>query len=58
MDQVIETTVNHWLKEVGGICGETDNDGATEIWIRVNQLLSLLKEHQQKKPYKKENSPS
>ena len=43
MDQIIETTVNHWLKEVGGICGETDNDGATEIWIRVNQLLSLLK---------------
>ena len=48
MDQIIETTVNRWSKEVGGICGETDNDGANERWIRVNHLPSVLKEHQQK----------
>ena len=30
MDQIIETTVNRWPKEVGGICGKTDNNGATE----------------------------
>ena len=30
MDQIIETIVNRWSKEVGGICGTTDNDGATE----------------------------
>ena len=48
LDQIIETTVNRWSKEVGGICGKTDNDGANERWIRVNHLPSVLKEHQQK----------
>ena len=48
MDQIIETTVKCWLKEVSGICGKTDSDGATERSIRVNHLLSFLKEHQQK----------
>ena len=53
IDQIIETTVNRWSKEVGGICGKTDNDGATERWIRVIHLLSVLKEHQQKTLQKK-----
>ena len=53
MDQIIEMTANLWLKEVGGICGKTDNDDATERWIRINHLLSVLKEHQQKKLTKK-----
>ena len=55
VDQIIETTANLWLKKVSGICGKTDNDDATERWIRVNHLLSILKEHQQKKLTKKEN---
>ena len=54
MDQVIEATVNRWSKEVGGICGKTDNDDTTERWIRVNHLLYVLKEHQQKNHAKKE----
>ena len=29
MDQIIEMTANLWSKEVGGICGKTDNDDAT-----------------------------
>ena len=53
MDQIIKTTVNSWSKEVCGICGRTDNDGTTERLIRVNHLLSVLKKHQKKKPYKK-----
>ena len=53
MDQIIEMTANLWSKEVGGICGKTDNDDATERWIRINHLLSVLKEHQQKKLTKK-----
>ena len=51
MDQIIETTVNRWSKEVGGICGTTDIDGATERLI--NHLLFISKEHQQKKLTKK-----
>ena len=53
MDQIIETTVNRWLKDVGGIDGKADNDGTTERWIRVSHLLSSLKEHQQKNLAKK-----
>ena len=53
MDLIIETTVNRWSKEVGEICGKTHNDGATERWFRVNHLLSILKEHQQKNLTKK-----
>ena len=58
MDQIIETTVNSWSKEVRGICGLTDNDGTTERLIRVNHLLSVLKKHQEKKTLQKENSLS
>ena len=46
MDQVIETTINRWSKEVGGISGITENDGASERWIRINHFMSALKEHQ------------
>ena len=53
MGQIIETTVNRWSKEVGRICGKTDNDCATERWIRINHVLSVLKEHQQKNLIKK-----
>ena len=53
MDQIMETTINRWSKEVGGISGKTENEGATERWIRINHFMSALKEHQRKKTRKK-----
>ena len=53
MDQIIETTVNRSCKEIGGIIGKTENQGATERWMRVSHILAALKEQQNKKVYKK-----
>ena len=53
MDQIIETTINRWSKEVGGLSGITENDGASERWIRINHFMSALKEHQHRKIRKK-----
>ena len=53
MDQIIETTINRWSKEVGSLSGKTENKGESERWIRVNHFMSALKEHQHKKIRKK-----
>ena len=45
MDQVIETTINRFSKEFGGLCGVTENVGANEKWIRLNPYLCALKQH-------------
>ena len=57
IDQVIETTVNRCLKEVGGICGKTDNNDTAERWIRVNHLLPVLEEHHQQQNFAKKKLP-
>lgn len=40
MEQIIETAINRWTKIVGG---ETENKGASEMWIRVNCFISALR---------------
>ena len=46
MDQIIETLINRWSKEVGGLSGKMENKGASERWICINHFMSVLKEHQ------------
>ena len=53
MDQIMETTINRSSKEVGGLSGNTENEGASERWIRINHFMSALKEHQHRKIRKK-----
>ena len=53
IDQIIEMTINRFSKSTGGIGGKTEDDGASEKWIRLNHYLSALKEHMNKKLRKK-----
>ena len=48
-DQLIETTINRFSKSVDGILGKTEDVGACEKWVRLNQYMCALKEHLDKK---------
>ena len=45
MDQIIEMTVNRFLKETGGLSGNTENVGASQRWMGVNHYLAALRQH-------------
>ena len=44
MDQIIETTINHFSKETG-LSRITENKGANERWVRINPFITALCEH-------------
>ena len=37
MDQIIETTINHFSKETGGLSGIMENKSASERWLRIKK---------------------
>ena len=45
MDQIIETTINRFSKETGGLSEITANKGASERWVRINPYIAALREH-------------
>ena len=45
MDQIIETTINRFSKETGGLSEITANKGASERWVRINPSIAALREH-------------
>ena len=45
MDQIIETTINLFSKETGGLSEITANKGASERWVRINPYIAALREH-------------
>ena len=45
MDQIIETTINRFSKETGGLSEITANQGASERWVRINPYIAALREH-------------
>ena len=44
-DQIIEITINRSSKSTGGLSGKTEKVGASEKWIRINQIMATLREH-------------
>ena len=44
-DQVIEMTINQSSKDIGRLSGKTENVGASERWMRINQIMAALREH-------------
>ena len=45
MDQIIETIINRFSKETGGLSGITENKGASERWVRINPFIAALRDH-------------
>ena len=45
MDQIIETTINRFSKESGGLSEITANKGASERWVRINPYIDALRAH-------------
>ena len=45
IDQIIETTINRFSKETGGLSGITDNKDASERWVRTNPFIAAHHEH-------------
>ena len=45
MDQIIETTINCFSKEAGGLSGITENKGTSERWVRINPFIVALRDH-------------
>ena len=43
--QLIETTINRFLKSTVGIAGKTEDPSACKKWTRLNHYLFVLKEY-------------
>ena len=52
-DQVTKMTINRSCKDVGGLSGNTQNAGATEMWRKIHNHIVALREHLNKKINKK-----
>ena len=44
-DQIIEITLNRSSKSTGVLSGKTENDGASEKWMRIKRIIAALREH-------------
>ena len=42
MDQIIETTINRFSEETGGLSDITENKGASERWVGINPFIAAL----------------
>ena len=45
MDQIIETTINRFSKETGGVSEITASKGASERWVRIYPYIAALRDH-------------
>ena len=45
MDQIIETTINRFSEETGGLSDIIENKGASERWVGINPFTAALREH-------------